>query len=635
MKKALSVFAALAALSAMAERNVTSLSGAGWTCDGEPVTIPHTWNAVDGADGSPTGEEAWPYGGSIKAESYAHKKVVYLRALPDPTPGRRQFVRFGAISQRASVKINGKAAGRHIGAFTAFTVEATEFLKPQGNVMEVEADNIWDENIPPLSADYTLMGGIYRDVEWLETPLTCIDPVTDGADGVVLDVNTNGIVKATVRVLGPDKSVRTVVQEKRFDKVELWSPENPKLYTFKVEIPEGDSLEVPFGFRTVEFREDGFYLNGVKRKLKGVNRHQDAGECGWAATAAEDERDFAIIKEIGADAVRLAHYPQSRRVMDICDREGFLVWCEAPAINWFSTSVDFKENLFTAAREMIAQNRNHPSIFAWSVFNEIYCMCPRERAAVGWMEAFVKELKETMNGLDPSRKVVAASCTIDKTLLNSIPDELAVNVYPRWYSDLTMGEYMDRWFRKNDRKMLGISEYGVGGSPFDHIDPVPDGRPDPAKCVHYEERQTLLMVDNCRAIAADERIWGSFIWAMFDFAADARREGEHHGLNDKGMVTRDRAIKKDAFYLFKANWSKEPTLHICSKRMTETDKKAINVVGFSNVGKAELWVNGVKRGELIPDEVKRVRDEVELAPGENVIELRAGGLVDARKITCK
>ena len=320
-------------LLAFGGRTVVSLSGPGWTCDGEAVSVPHCWNGIDGADGEPAtsvGTNAYDrYGMSISPDTYVRKAAVYTRALPDPTPGRRQFVRFGAVSREATVKINGRLAGMHAGAFTAFTVEATDFLKPSGNTMEVVADNRYNPELAPLSADYTLMGGIYRDVTWIETPEVCIDPVTDGTDGVMLDVNTNGTVVATVRVLGGSEG--TVKQTFRFDHPRLWSPEEPVLYPIRVEIPSGDAVDLHVGFRTVEFRADGFYLNGVRRKLRGVNRHQDVGAHGWAATPEEDVRDFQLIKELGADAVRLAHYPQSTRVMDLCDNLGLLVWCEEPA----------------------------------------------------------------------------------------------------------------------------------------------------------------------------------------------------------------------------------------------------------------------------------------------------------------
>ena len=606
------------------ERRVVSLSGTGWMCDGEKVCVPHTWNAVDGADGSPTGEKPPKYGMSIEPDSYVRKAAVYRRALPNPSRSRRQFLRFGAVSRKATVKINGQLAGTHAGAFTAFTVEATRFLKPTDNELEVIADNRYDPDLAPLSADYTLMGGIYRDVEWIETPEDCIDPMADGTDGVTLDINTNGLVTATVQTRDRFDNIRTVTRTRKFHQPELWTPEHPKMYTMHVRY-EHDAVAIPFAFRTVEFREDGFYLNGVKRRLRGVNRHQDAGLCGWAASAEDDGRDFAMIKELGADAVRLAHYPQSKRVFDLCDRLGLLVWCEEPAINWLSKSAAFKTNLFAQAREMIAQNRHHPSIFAWSLFNEIYNSVPPDRAEEGWMEDILEEARDRMKALDPTRPVVAASDRPAKRRLNDLPEQLAFNAYPGWYGDTTMREDIARWLEASGRPMLGIAEYGAGGNPFEHLDPLPAGRLDPGGPLHPEERQVELHIDDYRTIQAEPRLWGTFIWAMFDFAADARREGGKNGINDKGLVTRDRQTKKDAYYFYRANWSTEPVLHLCSQRMTATTNDTITVTGFSNRGEVTLKVNGRTVSTKEPDEVRVVRwEHIPLSPGENALELSAG-----------
>lgn len=637
MRKDLVLLAAvMMAGEAFAGRSVESLCGPGWTCDGEAISVPHTWNAADAADGSPVGAPPPARGMSISPDSYVRKAAVYVRALPDPTPGKRQFVRFDGVSRTAAVRINGRLAGIHRGAFTAFTVEATEFLNPSGNVLEVTADNRWDEDIAPLSGDYTLMGGIYRTVDWLETDPVCIDPVTDGADGVRLEADPKtGHVVAHVRVLGGTNEIQTF----HFPEPKLWSPEEPNLYTVRVAIRRGDSedaIDVRFGFRTIEFRADGFYLNGVRRKLRGVNRHQDAGLCGWAALPADEERDFRLIKELGADAVRLAHYPQSAHVYDLCDELGLLVWSEVPAINWLTDSEAFRANLEQQAREMVAQRGNHPCVFVWGLFNEIYNDAPADRAEEGWMEDILEDVRGVLDRADPSRPIVAATDRPAKRRLNGLPDQLAFNAYPGWYGDTTMTGDIAQWFASAGRPMLGIAEYGAGGNPFEHLDPLPSTRLDPGGPIHPEETHVRLLSANWRTILAEDRLWGTFVWAMFDFAADARREGGKNGINDKGLVTRDRATVKDAFWFFKANWSAEPVVHVCSKRMTETTNAVATVVGFSNRSAVELAVNGVTFGIQDPDEVKLVQwNDVPLTPGDNVIELRAGGLSDTRALRRK
>ncbi len=622
--------ALLASSSSGASRKVVSLSGPGWLCDGDEVSIPHTWNALDGADGSPDGAEPPKRGMSISADSYVRKVARYSRRLPEPTPGKRQFVRFDGVSRSARVYVNGRLAGTHDGAFTAFTVEATAFLNPSDNVLEVVVDNRWSEDVAPLSADYTLFGGIYRKVEWIETPPVCIDLVTDGACGVDLDVNVNGTVRARIRVLGGPDEERVF----RVENPELWSPENPRLYEETFRIASGDEVKVRFGFRTAEFREDGFYLNGVRRKLRGVNRHQDAGLCGWAAKEADEERDFALIAELGADAVRLAHYPQSSRVYDICDEKGVLVWSELPATNWLRDTPGFRSNLLQQAREMIAQNRNHPSVFAWSLFNEIYNDVPEDEVNVGWMEEILCETRDAIRKMDPTRPVVAASDRPAMRRLNDIPDQLAFNAYPGWYGDTSMPEDISKWFAVTERRTLAIAEYGAGGNPFEHLDPLPETRIDPGGPIHPEEKQVQLHAADYTAIRAESRLWGAFVWAMFDFAADARREGGKNGVNDKGLVTRDRKVKKDAFFFYKANWSKDLVLHVCSQRMADTANESASVVGFSNCGDVTLSVNGKRIGTKSPDDVKVVEwRDVPLAVGENVIELSAGGLLSRRILT--
>jgi beta-galactosidase len=283
---------------------------------------------------------------------------------------------------------------------------------------------------------------------------------------------------------------------------------------------------------------------------------------------------------------------------------------------------------------MVAQNRNHPCVFAWSLFNEIYNDVPEDRAEEGWMEDILEEVRGEIKRMDPSRPVVAASDRPARRRLNDLPDQLAFNAYPGWYGDTTIEEDMANWFNASGRDILGISEYGAGGNPFEHLDPLPAGRLDPGGPVHPEETQVRLHAADYSAIAQDGRIWGSFVWAMFDFAADARREGGKNGINDKGLVTRDRSVRKDAFYFYKANWSKEPVLHVCSQRMAETTNAAVTVVGFSSCGDVTLLVNGHPVGTQTPDQVKVVTwTGVPLAEGENVIILEtADGARAVRRI---
>ena len=295
-------------------RTTVDLSGEGWTLiepDGlkTAVSVPHSWNVEDGCDGKGVLSSERKRKNSSCASSYERKRVVYSRELPDPKAGRRYFVRCDGASITAVVKVNGRRVGEHLGAFTAFCFEVTDALQTSDNRLEIVVDNFSRDDVaPPVNADFTMYGGLCRKVWLIETPCVCIDPTRDGGSGVRLFPNPEtGEVRAEIAVSGGADETRTFgVKDFR-----LWSPETPVVYTQRFEIASGDAVTETFGFRKVEFREDGFYLNGVRRKLRGVNYHQDREGRGWAVSDAERAADLAEIKELGADAVRTAHYPHA------------------------------------------------------------------------------------------------------------------------------------------------------------------------------------------------------------------------------------------------------------------------------------------------------------------------------------
>ena len=309
---------------------VTPLSGDAWTVDGEPCTVPHTWNAVDGAYGFGDNRQT-----PSSSDSYERRVSVYARRLPDPSPGKRYFVRCDGASVKATVRVNGMEVGRHVGAFTAFVFEVTPALKESGNMLEIEVDSRFDPDVPPYSADFTMYGGLYRDVSLVEADPVCFDSTPDGGPGVVVDADpATGTVRVAPRVSGAERPVFAVrVEGPGLDgpvsgkglsvcvpSPRLWTPETPHVYTATVVVKDGESRDkvtVPFGFRSVGFGEDGlFRLNGKVRRIRGVNYHQDREGKGWATSAADRESDVRKIKELGADGVRTAHYPHSGDVYD-------------------------------------------------------------------------------------------------------------------------------------------------------------------------------------------------------------------------------------------------------------------------------------------------------------------------------
>jgi len=632
-KSVFSLCASALVFAAFADRKATALSGTGWTLDGEPVSVPHTWNAVDGCDGgvNPPGTFT-----SCRASSYIRKAATYARALPDPTPGKRQFVKCEAVSIKAAVRVNGKEVGRHRGAFTAFCFEVTGFLKPSGNRLEIVADNTLDEDVHPIVGDFTMYGGVYRDVWFIETDPVCIDFVTDGADGVIIGADPKtGAVVACVNVLGGTNET----QRFSFPNPKLWSPEHPAMYSVKIAINQkgsADEVEIPFGFRSIRFDNTGFYLNGERRKFRGACRHQDREGKGWAVSRTDETEDVTMMKRMGCDAVRTSHYPQSRGFLDACDRLGLMVWCETALVNEVTFSEAFHDNMLQQAREMVAQRRNHPSVVIWGLFNEIYS---GSKHKAGMIEPYLREVRDLFHTIDPSRKVVCASNQYGRKELSQVSDFCAFNVYPAWYDvrpwyfrrldrdGAMMKGLLEKLRGTNGLATVGIGEYGAGGSVSRHNEPFHTTKY--ADLDDAEEYQAAYHYCNYPAIRDDDKVWGSFIWEMFDSGSDLQNEPGRPGCNTKGLVEFDHKTPKDAFYFYKANWNPEPMLHLVGARRAFVTNLTTTVLGFCNVGKVEFHLNGDKYGEQEPDGAKAVIwDDVPLNPGVNSIELRCGVLVE-------
>ena len=645
MKSVVGVMAGIAVWTASAGRVETRISE--WTCDGEKVAVPHTWNAVDGADGQgayPTDKD-----NSVAGRGYLRTSKAYRTALPEPKADKRYFVHFGGAAVTAKVSVNGRLVGAHSGPQTGFAFEITGFLRQYGNVLEVAVDNYFDEDQPPLYGDYTVFGGLYRPVTLIETDPVCIDPLVAGGPGFTVEAEADGTVRARAFVNGAaDASVTYAINGQTFDcgafkvaDVKPWSPEEPNLYDFTVTVRKGawsDSVTRKIGFRTAEFREDGFYLNGKKRQMRGVNIHQEREGKGWAITEADITEDLEIARRMGADAVRGAHYSHSQHYYDECDRLGIMSIIEFPAGSYVKTNELYLSRLKGLVREEIMQCRNHPTVMLWSIYNELYSVWDCHRGMMGPEDGAIvaRKVQAWAKELDSFHATTCAAAYSDRDDINRIADVLGFNAYPGWYHEggvsgdrsEDMAKIVDAFLKSGQRTIVGIGEYGGGASLAHHANPFK--RPEPGDEFHPEENQTDLHVREYGVIKADARVWGSFVWVMYDFASDCRDESDRRGINDKGLVTRDRKTRKDVYYFYKANWNPEPMLYLSGKRLDNANADKVMVRGFSNVGDVTLVLNGRVYGTLKPDAVNTVTwRDVPLAEGVNTIELRAGGLTDA------
>jgi beta-galactosidase len=623
----------------------------------QSVTLPHTWNNLDGEDGG---------------NDYYRGPGWYRRhlTLGSQEQGKSLFLRFGAAGSAAAVFVNGKPAGpQHKGMFSAFCYDVTPLVNPQGdNVIAVRVSNAPDPAIPPLEGDFTMFGGLYRGVRLLALNPVSISPMDDASPGVYVKqaavspthadlqvtsklrnggaapaqatvtcelLDANGQVLQTANATQPIESSgdADVVQWLSIDQPHLWNGrKDPYLYRVRLTVAEGsqivDRVIQPVGLRFFNVDPDmGFFLNGLSYPLHGVNRHQDRIDMGWAITSLQQREDFDLIMEMGCNAIRLAHYQHAQEFYDLCDRGGLVVWAEASMVNAVGPSKEFEDVAKQQLRELIKQSYNHPSICFWSLFNELADKKKKNQteaegaAMLDRQVQVVKDLNEEAHQLDPTRLTTAATYSVQGTLpLNQITDVIGFNRYEGWYvktpADWPMD--LDALHAQIPGRAFCISEYGAGASVFQHqIDPK---QPVPVSFWHPEEWQGVVHEAAYKAMKSRPYVWGTFLWNMFDFASDGRHEGDHLGRNDKGLVTYDRKTKKDVFYFYKANWSDEPVIYIADRRYTPRNVEQSPIKVYSNCQTVELKVNGVSLGVKTGEDCVFVWPDVTLVRGDNSIE---------------
>ena len=560
------------------------------------LNIPHTWNALDGQDG---GNDYW------------RGTCVYEKDFPMPqfASDERVYLQFEGVNASAKVILNGCTVMTHDGGYSTFRCDITDYLRHQNHLV-VEVDNSVNDRVYPQKADFTFYGGIYRNVKLVTVNKHHFDLDYFGGHGIAINVKVTGKDASVwvrtwhnadagqVSIVLKDADGNVVASGEGTDteilvsNVHLWDGlEDPYLYTCQAMLNVGgrevDMVSTRFGARYYHVDpQKGFFLNGRSYPLRGVCRHQDWKGIGNALHKAHHDTDMAMIREIGANTIRLAHYQHDQYFYDLCDEYGFLVWAEIPYIS--EHMPNGRDNTISQMKELIIQNYNHPSICVWGISNEITISTKNNRD----MMDNHRVLNDMIHEMDPSRPTTLACyavCGPFNPVAHKVSDLVSWNLYLGWYvpgmflNDL----WVDFFHKVYPDRCLGYSEYGCECMPNLHSS-------HPRRGDQSEEYQCLYNEYMLKFFEKRPFMWATHLWNMFDFAADARNQGGEPGMNHKGLVTFDRKIRKDSFYVYKAWWSKEPFVHLCGRRYVDRPEKQTTVKVYSNQPEITLYANGRK-----------------------------------------
>ena len=562
------------------------------------VNIPHTWNNIDGQDGG---------------DDYYRGTCVYEKDFTTPAlcEDERLYLEFAGVNASAKVILNGKTVAEHDGGYSTFRADITDYVMAE-NHMVVEVDNSKNDRVYPQKADFTFYGGIYRDVKLITVNqyhfdmdhfggrglAVCPEAEVGGEDTAVWvrtwhNAKETGKVSIVLkdaegRIVGTgDDTNETIVVEK----AHLWHGiEDPYLYTCEATLSVNDKVvdfvSCRFGVRS--FRVDaqrGFFLNGKEYPLRGVCRHQDWKGIGNAITKEHHDIDMAMIREVGANTIRLAHYQHDQYFYDLCDEYGMVVWAEIPYIS--EHMPNGRENTISQMKELIVQCYNHPSICVWGISNEITISTTKRADMLDNHQV----LNDLIHEMDPSRPTTLACYAMCAPFdsVGHLSDIVSWNLYLGWYTPFMWlnNLWVDYFHKRYPNRCLGYSEYGCECMPNLHSSHPRRG--DQSEEYQCKYNEYMLNFFNKRPF-----MWATHLWNMFDFAADARNQGGEPGMNHKGLVTFDRKTKKDSFYLYKAWWSKDPFVYIAGRRYVDRAEKKTTVKVYSNCPEVTLYVNGEK-----------------------------------------
>jgi len=634
----------------------------------EKVNLPHTWNAFDVLDDEP---------GYYRGLGIYKKKLK----LDASDTGKEMFLVFNGVAQEAEVLVNGKSVAKHIGSYTRFIVPISKFLSYKDDLIEVRANNRFNEDIPPLTADFTFFGGMYRNVSLLITEAVHFSKNDNASSGVYITTPNVSATTASVQVrslidnlsLSPGKiqiqstlinadgkaiasrvsainvvsgEQKTIIQDfNSIKQPELWSPEHPYLYRVVSRIVDVktkrvlDEVSNPLGFRWFKFdAEKGFFLNDKPLKLIGASRHQDYENLGNAVPDALQIKDVELLKQMGGNFLRVAHYPQDQMILEACDRLGILASVEIPVVNTITETEAFTNNCLNMQTEMIRQNFNHPSIVVWAYMNEILLRPkftndkPRQQVYYDHIRNLAQKLDDLTRKEDPSRYTMlvnhGAWDIYNKVGLTKIPMIVGWNLYSGWYSGMPadFAKFLDRHHKELPNTPFMVTEYGADADPrIRSSQPV---RFD--KSVEYAVKfhQTYL-----NAMIERPFVAGGIAWNLADFNSETREETMPH-INNKGLLTIGRQ-PKDTYFLYQAYLSDKPYLKITSaqwkNRVGVADSSTListqNIQVATNQKSAELFLNGKSLGAK--DAVDQVCEwKVPFLNGKNQLKVVSGPLVD-------
>lgn len=625
------------------------------------VDLPHSWNA-----------------GEVYTAGFDYYRGAgvyeYTLSVPAAWRDRRLFLRFEGVNSTAQVLVNQRWAGQHEGGYTAFCLEVTDLVRVgEDNELTVLASNAYRADVLPLLGDFNVYGGIHRPVSLIVAGRDCISPLDYASSGVYLTPSavTADSAHLTVRTKlstagdaaeGP-LSVRTTIVDANGRSVatetsvvpagaaelqqaltilrpHLWqATADPYLYRARVQLYRGaeavDEVSQALGLR--DFRVDadlGLLLNGQYLDLRGFCRHEDVAGRASALTPDDHARDLALALEAGATSLRLTHYPQSERFLDLCDAAGMVLWAEIPLVGpggypgaGYLASPALEAHGRQVLTEMIRQQYNHPAIFFWGLFNELKLDYDRP-------EPFVRTLNDLAHREDPTRLTTLATFQAD-SVFTDLTDVLGWNKYFGWYggSPVELGRWADQIHARLPSRPVSVSEYGAGGSAFQHTSDTL--AVDPNSRWHPEGAQARFHEATWAELQQRPYLWGKYIWVLTDFGSGVRAEGDTLGINDKGLVTYDRSVKKDAFYFYKANWNPAPMLYLTDRRFRRRTEALTTVKVYSNLPTVTLHVNGRSLGSRTPNEMHVVEwPNVRLRPGDNHVDISGRSGAEVLHDTC-